>query len=173
MPCNEIAVRLASALLWRTHWLAVVVQQPAHGRARPINIRRYQHPIADTAGLIEPNCPTVECSVVEGTQRQPVVDPVRTTVGVPLDVRGFEPQQVVIEAQVELTDRASTLLGSQHQVPKTRIAFRSQARLLLTGGALQPHGFQDVLVHRQGEVLIEDQVGSFANAGRVIDKQTV
>ena len=117
MP-RDVPVRgISRALLGRTNGAVVVVQEPAYGRARAVQLPRYQQPIACPALVLrQTDGSTIESAMMERTQRQPVGDVIGAAVGVPLDVRGFEPKQIVLETQIEVAHRAPPFVGGQHRV---------------------------------------------------------
>ena len=112
--------------------------------------------------------------MVEGAQSQSIRNVVRAAVGMPSDVRRFEPEQIVIEAQVETADCTATLVRDQYQLAKARITIGSLARLsFLFRNAVQRHRFQDVLVHRHGKMFIEYLLCGGASARMIGAQQPV
>ena len=94
--------------------------------------------------------------------------------GVPTDVRRFEPEQIVIEAKVETADGTATLVRDQDQLAKARIAICSLTRpTIFFRNSVQPHRFQDVLVHRNWEMFIEYLLCGGASARMIGGQQPV
>ena len=151
MPCNVLSCGFPEALLRKTYRAVVIVQEPAYRRARSVNLSRHYEPVAcPLRGPLQSDCSAIESAMMKGTQRQPVGNAIGAAVGVPLDVRGFQSQQVILQAQIEVADRTTALVSGQNRLAEARVAETPGRPPLLLGGAQQPYGLQDVLVHGNG-----------------------
>ena len=75
---------------------------------------------------------------------------------VPSDMRRFEPQKIVLQAEIEIADGAASLVSGQYCHAKVWITFGAQGRFVSVGCIPQSYGFQDVLMHRSGKMSVQN-----------------
>lgn len=82
---------------------------------------------------------------------------------VPADMRSFEPQEIVLQAEIEVADSTSALIGGQYCQAEVWITIGPLGKFLVVSGAPQSYGFEDVLMHRNGKMSVQNMAGGPLN----------
>ncbi len=78
---------------------------------------------------------------------------------VPADMRSFEPQEIVLQAEIEVAYSTSALVSSQYCEAEVWITIGPLGKFLVVSGVPQSYGFEDVLMHRNGEMPVQNMTG--------------
>ena len=122
VPCHEGGVGDLGGVLRRAEESAPRIHELPKGLARAAQFLRHEQRESEVGGWIQPDGSPAERMVMELAEREPVRDSVRPPGGMPLDVGGIESQQIVVEPDVEVADRAATLVGGEDGRSESRVA---------------------------------------------------
>ncbi len=121
MPVDKVGIRALFVALWVSNFLAVMAKKMAKRVALPVDDVGDEQAIA-TGGPLKPDSSSIEGSMVQDAQSQPVSDIVGPSGSMPSDVSCIERDQVVLEPDVKVTDGASPLIRCQDGAAESGVA---------------------------------------------------
>ncbi len=99
-------------------------------------------------------------------ERQPVVDLIRASGCVPLNVGGLQAQRLITQANVIVAHGASALVGAQHRAAEGRIACRGSC-VSHHPFRPQPDGIANLIMERFGEMTLQQKLRRLRDEFRV------
>ena len=176
MPANKFDLWGQGRIAGWADKLAVIVENPI-GRRRRTNDLARNHDVKTSIPGFYTQCTSVQCLVMKDAQGQPIAHVLRPSMGMPLNVRGFQSQEFISQPHVEVANRATSLIFSQDTRTKRRIShspwclFRRLCLLLNSPDLGNANRRTNLRMKRRREVPVQKsasrfqgQLGAFAQS---------